>query len=578
MTAITPNPQFKLQFLPAIPGSNAAASAAAAAASAAAAAASAAQTADKVFRSGDTMTGLLVLSGEPAVALGAATKQSVDAKVAKAGDTMTGNLIISKTTPTLILNKTVGVDAAAVQGLRNGLARWQVELGDTATETGGNAGSNFTVTRYNDTGTLSLGAALTILRGTGEAFLQSTLSLGAPPTTANHAVSKAYAEANFQPLDADLTSLAAATGVGATGIHYRRTANTWVPLTMGSGMVLDTVTNTLSSTGGSGGGNVSAVNSPAAGQLAQWVTGTTIQGLSTGVLVKAPQGRLTLQSGVPEMVTTQAGKTTIFYTPYVGNLVPIYDGTVITMTAFSELSVLTTDTTKSPAAIGANKVNDWFVWNDSGTLRLGHGPDWTDDTTRSAGTVLTTVQGLLFNSVSITNGPAASRGTYVGTTRSNGSNQLDWIFGGTLVAGVLAVWNMYNRVPVVSAIQDNTANWTYTTASFRQVRAAATNQISLVIGMPVAAVARALHIGSVSVTGPPLHSSIGLDSTTVDFSSMRLADVPVAAGALATLPSEYVGTPSAGYHTLYWLEAGGANATFYGSGFGKSGMTLQFVA
>jgi predicted phage-related endonuclease len=50
----------------------------------------------KVAKAGDTMTGLLTLSGDPVAALGAATKQFVEAqdalKVSKTGDTMTGAL------------------------------------------------------------------------------------------------------------------------------------------------------------------------------------------------------------------------------------------------------------------------------------------------------------------------------------------------------------------------------------------------------------------------------------------------------------------------------------------------------
>jgi len=60
----------------------------------------------KVAKAGDTMTGLLVLSGDPSVALGAATKQYVDTGLSNkqnslgytplniAGDTMTGSLIL----------------------------------------------------------------------------------------------------------------------------------------------------------------------------------------------------------------------------------------------------------------------------------------------------------------------------------------------------------------------------------------------------------------------------------------------------------------------------------------------------
>jgi hypothetical protein len=64
---------------------------------------------------------------------------------------------------------------------------------------------------------------------------------------------------------------------------------------------------------------------------------------------------------------------------------------------------------------------------------------------------------ILLNSVAITNGPAASRGTYVGTTRSNGSSQLDWIVGGSASGGTAAflwVWNAYNRVTVVGSTID----------------------------------------------------------------------------------------------------------------------------
>src|SRR4029077_13511856 len=73
--------------------------------------------------------------------------------------------------------------------------------------------------------------------------------------------------------------------------------------------------------------------------------------------VTIPQGRLTLATATPVMTTTQAAKTTIYYTPYVGNLVPIYGGSSFTMTTCAEISVATTDTTKNPAAIGASKVN-----------------------------------------------------------------------------------------------------------------------------------------------------------------------------------------------------------------------------
>ena len=168
-------------------------------------------------------------------------------------------------------------------------------------------------------------------------------------------------------------------------------------------------------------------------------------GVSTlGIIGGPPQGRLTLQAATPVMTTTQSAKTTIFYSPYIGDQIPLYNGSAMVMTTFTELSVATTDTTKNPAAIGASQVLDWFIWSDAGTLRISHGPAWTNDTTRSAGTALVRVNGILLNNAAITNGPAASRGTYVGTTRSNASSQLDWIYGGLAAggtAGFFGVWN-----------------------------------------------------------------------------------------------------------------------------------------
>jgi hypothetical protein len=207
----------------------------------------------------------------------------------------------------------------------------------------------------------------------------------------------------------------------------------------------------------------------------------------TGALALAvrPQGRLTLQTLTPVMVTTQSAKTTVYYTPYVGNQLPIYDGTNMVPTTFSEISVATTDTTKNPAAIGASKLNDWFVWNDAGTIRLSHGPDWTSDSARSAGTALVMVNGILLNNASITNGPAASRGTYVGTTHSNGSSQIDWTLGSAAANGgaaSLGVWNCYNRVLVQTQVNDNTGFWTYT-GGFRSANGSTGNRASFVCGL-----------------------------------------------------------------------------------------------
>lgn len=286
-------------------------------------------------------------------------------------------------------------------------------------------------------------------------------------------------------------------------------------------------------------------------------------------LVGRPQGRLTLLTATPVTSTAQNAKTTLYYTPYQGNAVPLYDGANFVDVAFSEISVATTDTTKNPAAIGASKVNDWFVWNDAGTLRLSHGPDWTSDTARSAGTALAMVNGILLNSVAITNGPAASRGTFIGTTRSNASSSLDYSFGGQAAGGTAAlinVWNAYNRVNAVCDVSDSTGTWTYSSGTVRQTNASAGNRISFVSGLAedgiFAYYQSRFDLGAASANG---FSGMALDSTTVmSYAGFMLA---AAAGTQGMISAAAGIAPQLGAHFIQALEASdGTNTNIWVGG------------
>lgn len=285
-----------------------------------------------------------------------------------------------------------------------------------------------------------------------------------------------------------------------------------------------------------------------------------------------PQGRLTLQTGNAVMTSTQSAKTTIYYTPYVGNMVPLYDGTNMVPTVVAEISVATTDTAKNPAAIGASKVNDWFVWNDAGTIRLSHGPDWTNDTTRSAGTALTLVNGIYLNNASITNGPAASRGTYVGTTRSNGSSQLDHIIGGAASGGTaafLGVRNYYNRVLTAVNVVDSGATYTYTSTTIRQARASAGNQITFIsFGDDAIDVAYVTENSLINAANGFANAGIGLDTTSAYSSPRSLVYNPVStANMVLGGAAVYRGVPNSigiGAHFVSGNEASdGTNAQVF---------------
>lgn len=312
----------------------------------------------------------------------------------------------------------------------------------------------------------------------------------------------------------------------------------------------------------------------------------------------APTGRLTLTTAVPVLTSDVTAAATVYYTPYVGNAIMLYDGTRWLAHAFAELSQALSDNTKSPAAAAADSVYDMFVWNDSGTLRCTRGPAWTDpdgpDATRGTGagtTELVRVNGVLMNANAISNGPAANRGVYVGTIATNGSTQLAMMFAPSAAAGGSAnrldVWNMYNRVDVGAVCRDSTNSWAYTTATIRAANAAAAsgvaNRIILVRGLDedmVEAVYSALssndNNGSLAVVG------IGLDSTTAIAAGSLTGNFgPRVVDGIQPTSARFVGLTGIGRHFLQELEYATAigTHTWYGDNNAptlyQTGMTLR---
>jgi hypothetical protein len=77
------------------------------------------------------------------------------------GGTITGNLVIRVAAATLMFDSP---NSSEIRSAVNGLARWRMFLSDGATESGGNAGSNFTIRACDDTGNFLTGTAFSINR------------------------------------------------------------------------------------------------------------------------------------------------------------------------------------------------------------------------------------------------------------------------------------------------------------------------------------------------------------------------------------------------------------------------------
>lgn len=285
-----------------------------------------------------------------------------------------------------------------------------------------------------------------------------------------------------------------------------------------------------------------------------------------------PGGRLTLTTLTPVLAATTTGAATVYYTLYEGNIVPLYNGTIFVPTVFTEMSNVLANSSvgkAGPAAAAVNSNYDLFVWDDAGTMRLTRGPAWTSGTSRGTGAGTTErerVLGWYVNKYAITNGPAAQRGTYVGTIRTNsGAATVDMNFGGISAGGTEAkfnVWNMYNRVSAAFAVGDSTNSWTYSSATFRAANGSNTMRVSFVTGEADSALAAIYNAPCLPSSSTNAAAGVALDSTSV------ASKTGVAGGtAVSAATAFYNGQPVLGSHYLQAVEASTVNTyavTFYG--------------
>ena len=189
----------------------------------------------RVAKAGDTMTGLLTLSGAPTASNHAATKAYVDARVAKAGDTMTGNLTIDKANPELRLRS--DTPSTRVVRFQTG-SQDRFLFGVSATSEGGSdTGSNAFLNRVLDNGTQS--SVLVVERNTGRVRIEGTVPLrlpGVDPQHADDAVPKQYVDA-----------IIGGSGRRLTGVYVFNSTQNWTRPTGTTAMLVWAV-------GGGGGG------------------------------------------------------------------------------------------------------------------------------------------------------------------------------------------------------------------------------------------------------------------------------------------------------------------------------------
>jgi hypothetical protein len=364
------------------------------------------------------------------------------------------------------------------------------------------------------------------------------------------------------------------------------------------------------------GGTKGLVPAPSAGDAAadkflkangSWVTPSAL-----GAVPLTVEGRLTLTSGTPVLTSNVTGATTIYFTPFRGNRIALYDGSSAwEVLTFSELSI-------SIPLTGAYRLYDVFIYNNAGTPTLeitawneisvaitgatnaspivitsnGHGLSNNDlvavtgvggntaangiwsianvtantfELEGSTGSGAYTSGGAWYklnqtratalttqNGVLVKNGATTRRylGTFM-TTGTVGQTEMQFDFPSNLL-----LWNYYNRVFGRFTAQDTTSH-TYTSATARVYRNQNSNKAAFVIGVfeenPAAAILTEFNFdsGDGAVT-----AGAGINRTGAVQFVTRVADV---------LDARYLNdfglmVPNTGYNFLQLTQTGAATS------------------
>lgn len=259
------------------------------------------------------------------------------------------------------------------------------------------------------------------------------------------------------------------------------------------------------------------------------------------------EGRLTLTTALPVTVSDVTAATTIYFTPYKGNRVALFDGAYWSMRTFAELSIAVPATT--------SQMYDVWLYDNAGVLTLEL-LAWTNDTTRATALVMQ-------DGIYVKTGVTTRR--YLGSCRTTAvSGQTEDSFAKRYV------WNYTHRVMRGMRAVDTADSWTYTLATFRQANANAANQLDFVIG--VAEVEVMAHVMSSAASDQAANTvsfvpGIGVDSTTA------LTTGFLAGGNRNTVINirvpmnvQWRGYPAVGRHIVTWLEActAAGTTTWYG--------------
>lgn len=281
--------------------------------------------------------------------------------------------------------------------------------------------------------------------------------------------------------------------------------------------------------------------------------------LKTGTTLMADlsicEGRLTLTSGTAVTTADVTGATNVYFAPYAGNRIALYDGSSAwNIRTFTQITI-------ALGTITAAKPYDLFCYDNSGTVTFDSPLAWTNSTTRATALVLQ-------DGVLVKTGATTRR--YIGTFYTTATTTTEDSKAKRFL------WNYYNRVDRGMQALIATNSWTYTTGTVRQAEGSIANQLDFVVGFSEDCVTAISAVAASNNTeGQKWRMGIGFDSTSAYHADSLRGDrsqrLPVS--GRETAHATWSGYPGVGRHYLTMLENGNDSGTT--TWLGDDGSTYQ---
>jgi hypothetical protein len=331
-------------------------------------------------------------------------------------------------------------------------------------------------------------------------------------------------------------------------------------------------------------------------------------------------GRLTLTSNTPVTVSDVTAATTIYYSPYQGNSISLYNGVNFQARRFTETSVAVPST--------LFRLFDIYGYDNSGTFAL-ETLDWDQTTGTITGATAANPCVITSNSHGLSNGDLVGIAGIVGTVGTDatrgvngkiyevagvttntfqlaGSNTTTtaytsggtwykipntrttalillngtWYKTGDLTRRYLGtgmttgtsgqtedsaakrlLWNNHNRCLKFLKVIEGSASWTYTVNTWRAANGSTANRVQIVRGLDEDSMEATVH--GTAGNGSVVNYAVGIGLKTTSANSAETFGSVSSGTTLgyAPLTAEYRGCPGIGYSFFQWLENSAAVGT-----------------